>query len=247
MIDLASAFPDIVAALRGNNMFYDGLLQTAQTVFKPMKVSVGIVEDDDNIREAISAVIGGAKGYACKHVYDSCESALIDRQSPPDVMLMDIHLGDGMMSGIEGVRRLKAIHPKMEILMLTVYEENEKIFDSLCAGASGYLLKKTPPEEILKAIGEVKNGGAPISASIARRVLDLFKTVAPPSLPEVNLTPREREILEHLVRGSSYKKIAADLFVSIDTVASHIKHIYEKLHVHSKSEAVAKALKHRLV
>ncbi len=212
-----------------------------------MKISAGIIEDDGNIREAISAVINGAAGFVCKHVYDSCEAALVDREPPPQVMLMDIHLGDGKMSGIEGVRRLRAIYPEMDILMLTVYEDNEKIFDSLCAGASGYLLKKTTPAEILNAIADVHSGGAPISASIARKVLDLFKTVAPPSLPDLHLTQREREILEHLVRGSSYKKIAADLFISLDTVSSHVRHVYEKLHVHSKSEAVAKALKHRLV
>ncbi len=212
-----------------------------------MTISVGVVEDNDAIREGIVAVLNGASGYSCKHVYESCERAIADRHSPPDVMLMDIHLGDGMMSGIEGVRRLKMLHPDMNILMLTVYEENEKIFDSLCAGASGYLLKKTPPARILEAIGEVHSGGAPMSASIARKVLDLFKTVAPPPLPEVNLTAREREILEHLVRGSSYKIIAGNLFISLDTVGSHVRHIYEKLHVHSKSEAVAKALKHRLV
>jgi DNA-binding NarL/FixJ family response regulator len=131
--------------------------------------------------------------------------------------------------------------------MLTVFEENDRIFQSLCAGASGYLLKRTPPQKILEAVTEVHNGGAPMTASVAKKVLNLFTTVAPPTLPEVHLTPRESEILQQLVSGSSYKKISKDLFISFDTVNSHIKNIYEKLQVHSKSEAVAKALKHRIV
>lgn len=210
-------------------------------------ISVGLVEDDDDIREGLVAILQGAEGLACRHVFDCCEKAVADRRTPPDVMLMDIHLGSGMMSGIEGARRLKAIHPRMEILMLTVFDENDKIFDSLCAGASGYLLKNTPPAEIIAAVREIHAGGSPMSAIIARKVLNLFKTVAPPSLPGVHLTQREREVLELLVKGMNYRMIGEALFISLDTVASHVKHIYEKLHVHSKSEAVAKALKHKLV
>jgi len=211
-----------------------------------MTISVGIVEDDAAIREGVSTLINSTSGYRCSNVYDSCEQAIermIDK--PPDVLLMDINLGG--MSGIEGVKHLKSRFPSMEILMLTVYEENDKIFQSLCSGASGYLLKKTPPEQLLSAIMEAKEGGAPMSASIARKVLSLFQAVAPPPLPEVELTQREKEILEHLVAGSSYKMIARDLFISLDTVSSHVKNIYQKLQVHSKSEAVAKALRHRLV
>jgi DNA-binding NarL/FixJ family response regulator len=210
-------------------------------------ISVGIIEDDDDIREGLVAILQGSEGLSCRHVYDCCEKAVSDKRDPPGVMLMDIHLGSDMMSGIEGARRLKAIHPRMEILMLTVFDENEKIFDSLCAGASGYLLKNTPSTDIIAAVREVHAGGSPMSAIIARKVLNLFKTVAPPSLPDVNLTQREREVLEHLVLGMNYRMIAQKLFISLDTVASHVKHIYDKLHVHSKSEAVAKALKHKLV
>ena len=210
-------------------------------------ISVGLIEDNDDIREGLVSILQDAVGLSCRHVFDCCEKAVADRREPPDVMLMDIHLGSDMMSGIEGARRLKAIHPRMEILMLTVFDENEKIFDSLCAGASGYLLKNTPPADIIAAIREIHAGGSPMSAIIARKVLSLFKSVAPPSLPDVNLTQREREVLEHLVKGMNYKTIAQELFISLDTVASHVKHIYDKLHVHSKSEAVAKALKHRLV
>jgi DNA-binding NarL/FixJ family response regulator len=211
-----------------------------------MTIDVGIVEDDPSIRENIASLINASSGFSCKQVFDSVESALEKIVEPhPDVLLMDINLGG--VSGIEGVRRLKNIFPEMHVLMLTVFEENDKIFQSLCAGASGYLLKRTPPSKLLEAITEVHNGGAPMTASVARKVLTLFTSVAPPALPEVNLTARESEILQHLVMGSSYKKISKDLFISFDTVNSHIKKIYEKLQVHSKTEAVAKALKHRLV
>lgn len=211
-----------------------------------MTIDVGIVEDDPSIRESVASLINTASGFSCKQIFDSVESALENIVEPhPDVLLMDINLGG--MSGIEGVRRMKNIFPGMHILMLTVFEENDKIFQSLCAGASGYLLKRTPPAKLLEAITEVHNGGAPMTASVARKVLNLFTTVAPPTLPEVNLTARESEILQHLVSGSSYKKISKDLFISFDTVNSHIKKIYEKLQVHSKSQAVAKALRDRLV
>lgn len=211
-----------------------------------MTLNVGIVEDDPSIRESIASLIDATAGFSCSEVFESVESAL-ERISdpPPDVLLMDINLGG--MSGIEGVRRLKGIFPKMNILMLTVFEENDKIFQSLCAGASGYLLKRTPPAKILDAITEVHQGGAPMTASVARKVLSLFTSIAPPTLPDLHLTARESEILQHLVSGSSYKKISRDLFISFDTVNSHIKNIYEKLQVHSKTEAVAKALQHRLV
>ena len=211
-----------------------------------MTINVGIVEDDASIRESVTSLINTAEGFSCKQVFESVESAIENLSDPsPDVLLMDINLGG--MSGIEGVRRLKSVFPQMNILMLTVFEENDKIFQSLCAGASGYLLKRTPPIKLLEAITEVHNGGAPMTASVARKVLNLFTSVAPPALPEVNLTARELEILQHLVSGSSYKKISKDLFISFDTVNSHIKKIYEKLQVHSKTEAVAKALKHKLV
>ena len=211
-----------------------------------MTISVGIVEDDPSIRENVASFINTTPGFSCTQIYDSVESALEKiSDPPPDVMLMDINLGG--MSGIEGVRRLRGIFPNLHIIMLTVFEENDRIFQSLCAGASGYLLKRTPPSRILDAIVEVNSGGAPMTASVARKVLNLFTSIAPPALPEVHLTAREKEILQHLISGSSYKKIARDLFISFDTVNSHIKKIYEKLQVHSKTEAVTKALKHKLV
>lgn len=211
-----------------------------------MTIAVGIIEDDSSIREGVAALINLTTGYVCRHVYESCEEALHLLRPPlPDVLLMDIGL-EGM-SGIEGVKQLKAKYPQINVIMLTVYEDNEKIFRSLCAGASGYLLKKTPPDRIISAIAEVHNGGAVMTPSIAKKVLDMFKTASPTPTAEFNLTNRENEILEHLVAGSSYKMIARDLFISVDTVSTHIKRIYEKLQVHSKSQAVAKALKHRLV
>jgi DNA-binding NarL/FixJ family response regulator len=211
-----------------------------------MAINVGIVEDDSSIRESVSSLINTSEGFSCRQAFDSVESAMENMsEPPPDVLLMDINLGG--VSGIEGVKKLKSVFPRMNILMLTVFEENDKIFQSLCAGASGYLLKRTPPQKILEAISEVHRGGAPMTPSVAKKVLNLFTTIAPPALPEVHLTPRETEILHHLVSGSSYKRIGKDLFISFDTVNSHIKKIYEKLQVHSKSEAVAKALKHRLV
>jgi len=211
-----------------------------------MAITVGIIEDDASIREGVSMLVNSSAGFECRHVYASCEEAFTRiGEHPPDVLLMDIHLGG--ISGIEGVRQIKTRFPEMEVLMLTVFEENDKIFQSLCAGASGYLLKKIPPEELIDAIRDAHQGGAPMTASIARKVLSVFQTIVPAPLPEVQLTGREREILEHLVSGSSYKMIARDLFISIDTVSSHVKNIYKKLQVHSKSEAVAKAIKHKLV
>lgn len=211
-----------------------------------MVITVGIIDDHESIREGISALINSSPEFQCRVAYASCEEALEKFGShPPNILLVDIGL-EGM-SGIEGVKRIKARYPSIDILMLTVYEDNEKIFQSLCAGASGYLLKKTPSDKILDALREVHAGGAPMTGSVARKILDLFKDIAPPSVSTANLTPRETEILEHLVRGSGYKTIAKSLFISVDTVHTHIRNIYEKLQVHSKSAAVAKALRHRLV
>lgn len=205
-----------------------------------------IVEDNPAIREGIAKLINGTPGFRCSQQYASCEEALRNLREPlPDVILMDIGF-DGM-SGIEAVRRIKERYPRANIVMLTVYDDNEKIFQSLCQGASGYLLKDSPPGTIMAAIAEVHRGGAAMTPSIAKKVLNQFRTIAPPPLKDYALTKREREILEYLVGGSSYKMIAYNLSVSQETVHTHIKRIYEKLHVHSKSEAVAKALKQKLV
>ncbi len=207
------------------------------------KISVIIVEDDTEIREGISSFINSTPGFVCKRVYESCEEILDDLKPPlPDVILMDIGLEK--MSGIEGVKKLKLKYPELDIIMLTVYEDDNKIFDSLRAGASGYLLKKSPLEKIIDAIHDVKSGGAPMTPSIARKVLNFFSATSN-SIEEYNLTKREKEILELLVDGLSYRMIANNLSLSLDTVRTHIKNTYVKLHVNSKAEAMAKVLKHK--
>ncbi|MBI1804843.1 MAG: response regulator transcription factor [Ignavibacteriae bacterium] len=209
-------------------------------------IHVAIVEDDDDMRTALQHLIASTEGFACDGAFENCESALSRiEEERPDVILMDINLPG--MSGIEGVRRIKSFCPEVNILMQTVYQDDDNIFRSICAGASGYLLKRTPKDLLLNSIREVYSGGAPMNSSIARRVIELFRKTAVPAREESSLTQREIEILQSLVDGCSYKMIADRHNISIETVRNHIKHIYEKLHVHSKSEAVAKALKERLV
>lgn len=209
------------------------------------KISFIIIEDDDSIREGISSFLNSLDEFTCAGAYDSCEKAVgkIDSDTLPDIVLMDISLKG--MSGIEGVLRLKTSFPELKIIMLTVYEDDQKIFDSLRAGASGYLLKRTPLENIADAIKDALSGGAPMTPTIARKVLNYFYT-SKKAKTNYDLTSREKEILEQLVAGLSYKKISEELFISVDTVRSHIKNTYQKLQVHSKSEAVAKALKNNL-
>lgn len=204
-------------------------------------INVSIVEDDNEIRESLAILINGSPGYACINTFTDCESATKEIvNDPPDVVLMDIGLPG--MSGIEGVRKIKEKLPDVDILMLTVHNDSKKVFEALCAGACGYLIKDTPPAKLLEAIAEVYHGGAPMSSQIARMVIDSFKISS-----HDGLTPRETEVLTQLCKGKSYKMIADTLFISEETVRRHIKNIYKKLEVSSKSEAVAKALKERLV
>ncbi len=211
-------------------------------------LNVIVVEDNDSIREGLKTLINGTEGYKCRNVYARCEPMLKEVEKiNPDVILMDIGLPG--MSGIEGIKEVKKILPSVNLLVLTVYEENELIFEALCAGACGYLIKKTPPSKLLDAIKDAYEGGAPMSSHIARKVIDLFhkiKQTSPHDQPNL-LTPREKEMLSSLVDGKSFKAIADSLFISIDTVRFHFRNIYKKLHVHSQSEAVAKALKERLI
>lgn len=204
-------------------------------------ISVAIVEDDDEIRETLSLLINGTEGFVCPESYVDCESAMNGvASSKVDVVLMDIQLPG--MSGIEGVGRIKERSPRTDVIMLTIHKDDDLVFRSLCAGASGYLVKNTKPERILDAIKEVVEGGAPMSTSIARMIVNSFrKTTTTP------LTARETEVLTYLCKGQSYKMIADALFVSEQTVHFHIKNIYLKLQVHSKSEAVAKAIREKLV
>jgi DNA-binding NarL/FixJ family response regulator len=212
----------------------------------PQPIKVAIVEDRREIREGLAMLIGGTEGFRCTGSYRSMEEALekIGRELP-DVVLNDIGLPG--MSGIEGIKILKGRHPDLLILMLTVYDDDERIFDAMCAGASGYLLKKTPPARLLESLREAVSGGAPMSPEVARRVVALFREIRPPDRADYDLTPHETRLLKLFVEGHNYKTAAAELGVSIHTVSFHLRSIYDKLQVHSKSEAVAKALQNRLV
>jgi DNA-binding NarL/FixJ family response regulator len=206
---------------------------------------VAIVEDDRRIREGLQALINGTEGYRCTAAFRSMEDALA-RPWPeaPDVVLVDIGLPG--MSGLEGLGILRERYPQAALVMLTVYEDDERIFDALCAGACGYLLKRVPPARLLESLREAKQGGAPMSPEVARRVVSIFRTVRPPEQAAHDLTPHEMRLLKLLVEGHNYKSAAAELGVTFHTVAFHVRNIYGKLQVHSKSEAVAKALRHRL-
>ena len=213
---------------------------------RALPIKVAIIEDRREIREGLTMLINGTPGYACAGAYRSMEEALPRiGTAQADIALVDIGLPG--MSGIEGIALLKERQPELLMLMLTVFDDDERIFDALCAGACGYLLKRTPPARLLEYLKEAVSGGAPLSPEIARRVISLFREVRPPERADYQLTPHETRLLKLLVEGHNYKTAAAHLNVSVNTVATHMRHIYEKLHVHSKSEAVAKALRHRLV
>lgn len=206
-------------------------------------IRVSIVDDEAELRENIGGYVDSAKGFRCVSVYDSAEEAIQHLpKEKPDVILMDINLGG--LSGIECVRQIKPLMPHTQIVMLTVFEDTEKIFSALAAGASGYLLKRLAPAKLLEAIREVHEGGSPMSAPIARKVVQSMQS--PPSRPDevTELSPREREVLDGLAEGQAYKQIAEKLGVSIHTVRNYIRRIYEKLHVCSCGEAVAKYLRH---
>ena len=209
-------------------------------------VKVAIIEDQRDIREGLAAMLRFASGYACTGSYRSMEEALERiKHDVPDVALVDIGLPG--MNGIEGIRLLKERHPRTLLLMLTVYEDDEYIFNALCAGACGYLLKKTPPARLLESLREALEGGAPMSPEVASRVVRLFREFSPPERADYHLTPHETRLLKLLVEGHNYKTAAIEVGSSLTTVAFHMRNIYEKLQVHSKSEAVAKALRNRLV
>ena len=212
----------------------------------PAPVKVAIVEDQREIRECLALLVNGTDGYTCSGSYRSMEEAIekIPRQVP-DVLLSDIGLPG--MSGIDGVRRLKELCPNLLVLMLTVYDDDERIFDAMCAGACGYLLKKTPPARLIASLQEVVDGGAPMSPEVARRVIALFREIRPPDRAEYHLTPHETRLLKLFVEGHNYKTAAVELKVSVNTINFHVRSIYDKLQVHSRSEAVAKALRNRLV
>ena len=204
-------------------------------------INVAIVEDDPEIRQTLTLIINGTPGFSCLFAYGDCESAIEDLPKHLiNVVLMDIELPG--MTGIEGVRELKPRLPNVDFLMLTIKQDDSSIFSSICAGASGYLLKDTPPGELLRSIKEVFNGGAPMSTSIARKVIHSFHNNVPSPLSD-----RETQILKFLCDGNNYRVIAKQLFLSTHTVKTHIKNIYKKLHVNSRAEAVKKAIKDKLI
>jgi DNA-binding NarL/FixJ family response regulator len=206
-----------------------------------MAITVGIVEDKEQIREGLATLINGSSGYSCVAACPSAEDALrILPDVRPDVVLMDIHLPN--MSGIEAVARLKELVPDTQIMMLTVYEDDEKIFRSLVAGATGYILKRTPPAELLDAIQTLHHGGSPMTDQIARRVVEAFQTMGTSRVETENLTARESEILAAVAKGYRDKEVAERLFLSPDTVRTHLRNIYKKLHVRTRTEAVLKFL-----
>lgn len=210
------------------------------------EIELWVVEDDALYRKTISALLHEVQGMRCDHTFSRCEDALcaLDTEPAPDVILMDVGLPG--MSGIEGTMRVREISPATRVIILTIHEDNEKVFDALCAGASGYLLKSSPPEEIVRGMQDVIRGGAPINALIARKMLAMFTRMAGPKSPSP-LTQREREILKLMVDGLTKRQIAAEMILSYHTIDTHIKNIYAKLHVHTRSGAVAKALNERLL
>jgi DNA-binding NarL/FixJ family response regulator len=210
------------------------------------EIKVAIIEDQSHIREGLALLIGSSDGYRCTGQFESMEEALenIGNQLP-DVALVDIGLPG--MSGIEGIHLLRQRYPDVLLVALTVYADDDRIFEALCAGATGYLLKKTRPERLLDSLKDVMSGGAPMSPEVARRVIALFQSIHPPQQADYHLTPHESRLLKLFVQGHTYKTAAAELGTSVHTVNFHMRNIYLKLQVHSKSEAVAKALRNHLV
>jgi len=209
-------------------------------------VRVATVEDQRGIREGLRFFIDNAPGFRCTGCFGSVEEAL-PALTPAhvDIVLMDLALPG--LSGIEGIRIINERYPALKLVALTIYEDDDRIFEALCAGASGYLLKKTPPPRLFECLQEVVSGGAPMSPEVASRVVALFREFRPPSRADYHLTPHELRLLGLMTEGHGYKTAAAVLGSSVNTIAFHMKSIYAKLQVHSKSEAVAKALRHRIV
>jgi len=209
-------------------------------------VKVALIEDQRDLREGLAILVNGSPGFRCTAAFGTMEQALRSIESDlPDVVLTDIGLPG--IDGVEGIGILKERHPNLPIIALTVYDDDDRIFDALCAGASGYLLKNTPPARLLESLREVASGGAPMSPEVARRVVNLFREFRPPDRSPSRLTPQETELLKLIVAGHSYKTAGARLDISTSTVSFHLQNIYNKLQVHSKTEAVAKALRDRLV
>ncbi len=212
----------------------------------PAPVEVAIIEDRDEVREGLALLINSSEEFRCTQRFPSMEEALRDiGRRPPKIVLVDIGLPG--MSGIEGVALLKARFPEMQALILTVYKDDDRIFGAICAGACGYLLKKTPPARLLASLREVMCGGAPMSPEVARRVVELFQRFHPARQATCSLSAQESSVLRLLSEGHHYKTAAAAMGISVHTINFHLRNIYSKLQVHSKSEAVAKALRDGLI
>jgi len=209
-------------------------------------LAVAVVDDDRGTREGLATLIGGTPGFRCVGTYASVEDALRGLAAAvPDVLLLDIHLPG--RPGSEGVRLLRDKYPSTQVLMLTVFAEEDRVFESLCNGACGYLLKKTPPARLLEAITEAHQGGSPMSPDVARKVVVVLQRGGPLERPEQRLTPHETRIIKMLAEGDSYHEVGERLGITVNTVRNYIRSIYEKLHVHTKSQAVSKALRGRLI
>jgi Response regulator containing a CheY-like receiver domain and an HTH DNA-binding domain len=210
-------------------------------------IRVAIFEDNKHLREGLQILINGTPGFTCVGAYPDCSNLVAHlKANQADIALMDIEMPG--MTGIEATRIIKASLPHVQVLIQTVFFDDDYIFKAICAGASGYILKSTTPAAYIEAIRDVHSGGSPMTAGIARRVIELFKeNLAPPSANNYQLSEKEKEVLQNLVDGKSYKMIADAMNIAFDTVKTHIKNIYAKLHVHSSAEAVAKAIRERIV
>lgn len=205
-----------------------------------------IYEDNPQLREGLTMLINGSDGFEVLASFKNCNSAVAEVEAyKPDVILMDIDMPG--INGIEGLKQIREVNSVVKILMLTVFDDNKNVFEAIKSGANGYILKKTPPAKLLEYIQEAQSGGAPMTSSIATQVLKMFSNIHDDKGENYNLSDREKQVLQLLVNGYSYKMIASEMFIAIDTVRSHIKKIYEKLQVNSKSEAVAKAFRDKIV
>jgi DNA-binding NarL/FixJ family response regulator len=209
-------------------------------------IRIVIYEDNPQLREGLTMLLNGSDGFEVAGAFKNCNNAIEEVKTLlPDVILMDIDMPG--INGLEGLKRIRTVDPEVKVLMLTVFDDNRSVFEAIRNGANGYILKKTAPAKLLEYIQEANTGGAPMTSSIATQVLQMFSRTHNSGGEDYHLSDREKQVLHNLVNGFSYKMIAAEMFISIDTVRSHIKKIYEKLHVNSKSEAVAKAFKDNIV